>query len=211
MGALIVVTPPAIEPVTLSELKAHCRVTSSDEDTYLGGLLKAARVKVEEYTGRALITQTLRWELDRFPHRGHLLFPRAPVQLVEELRTFDEDDVTGTVMDEDDYVVDVQSEPARLVLKSGVAWPTDLEVARAVRTTFVAGYAPTESPDAGEGVPEQLKLAIKMLALTWYEHRGTLTQLANLKEVPGGIDAILGDFRAWNEFGHAAVSQEGAR
>lgn len=211
MGALIVVAPPAFEPVSLAEAKLHCRVSISDDDAYLQGLVAAARAWVEDYTGRALITQTLRWELDDFPDRHYLLLPKAPVQSITELRTFDEDDEVGTVMDEDDYVVDLQSEPARIVLKSGEVWPTELDVARAVRIPFVAGYEPTASPDAGEAVPELLKLAIKMLVSTWYDHRETVTQLANLKEVPGGIDALLSDFRAWNYFGHASVHQEGAR
>lgn len=213
MGAIVVVSGPALEPVTLAELKEHCRVSVSQDDSYISSLGVAARKMVEDLTGRRLMTQTLRWELDAFPLRDHLLIPVAPVQSIEEVRTFDEDedDDEGTEMPAADYIVDIGSEPARIVLKSGSYWPTELAEARGIRTTFVCGYAPTASPDAGEAVPAGLKLAIKMLVSTWYGYRETLTQVAGLKEVPGGIDALLGEFQAWNRFGHAAVNQEAAR
>jgi len=205
MGALKITAQPAIEPVTLAEAKLHFRVDHSVDDALIAGLALASRANVEEYTGRALITQTQRWTLDRFPCRPYLLVPVAPLQSVTEIRTFDEDDEVGTVFAADKYIVDISSEPARIVLKRNEVWPSDLARAGGVRITLVAGYGATAA-----SVPEMLKLAIKMLANTWYDNRETMTT-HNLKEVPGGMDSLLAGFRAWNEFGHACVSQEGAK
>ncbi len=206
MGALVLVTGPAAEPVSTAEAKTHFRVDHSSEDTLIESLVKAARSLVEKRTGRSLITQTHRWELDGFPCRGYLLLPRAPVQSVTEIRYFGEDDDTGTVIDADDYIVDTGPEPARIVLKRNVLWPTaTLEAARGIRIPFVSGYGA-----AGASVPEGLKIAIKMMAATWYEHREELTR-EDLERVPDGMDALLAEFEAWNAFGHASVHQEGAR
>jgi uncharacterized phiE125 gp8 family phage protein len=51
-----IVTDPAI---TLAEAKAHLRVTSSAEDTLIGGMIEAAAQEIEAQTDIALLTQTI--------------------------------------------------------------------------------------------------------------------------------------------------------
>ena len=53
-------TSPFDDIITLQELKAHCRIDASDEDTYLEALILAARQYAENYTWRAFQTQTWR-------------------------------------------------------------------------------------------------------------------------------------------------------
>lgn len=60
---LVIVTPPAAEPVSVAE--AHARIDASDEDTLIGSLITAARELVETETARRLITQTLDGVLDK--------------------------------------------------------------------------------------------------------------------------------------------------
>lgn len=61
---------PAVEPITLSEAKAHLRVTDTVEDALISNLIKAAREEVEQATGLALITQEWRLYLDSWPPSG---------------------------------------------------------------------------------------------------------------------------------------------
>jgi uncharacterized phiE125 gp8 family phage protein len=123
------VTAPTVEPVTLVEAKAHLRRTDSAEDVLITGLIQAAREKVEEDTGRALITQTLDVYFDGVPCGGAaFLLPKGKLQSVTSLKSYDPDNVEAT-LSSSKYLVDISSEPGRIVLNSGESWPYDLSTA----------------------------------------------------------------------------------
>jgi uncharacterized phiE125 gp8 family phage protein len=83
--SLTVETPPAIEPVTLTEAKQHLRVDIADDDTYIEALIVAARQYAEEYLDRALISQQLAVRMDTFPYEFEL--PRPPMATSGTLTT----------------------------------------------------------------------------------------------------------------------------
>ena len=60
----VLLTPPAVEPLTLAEAKSYLRVDTVDEDDTIAALIAAARLLVEAYARRALITQSWRLSLD---------------------------------------------------------------------------------------------------------------------------------------------------
>ena len=64
MSGLVEVTGPAIEPVTIVEVKSHLRLDIDDDNIVLSSLIKAARVWAENYTGRMFIQRTLQQFLD---------------------------------------------------------------------------------------------------------------------------------------------------
>ena len=65
--SLVIITPPATEPITLTEAKAQCRVDGTAEDALLTIYIQAAREQCERLIGRKLITQTVEQRLDAFP------------------------------------------------------------------------------------------------------------------------------------------------
>ena len=67
MRGLTLVTAPASEPVSLAEAKAHLRIEAADDDSLIGALITAARQSAEAHMRRALMSQTWRLSLDRFP------------------------------------------------------------------------------------------------------------------------------------------------
>lgn len=64
---LKLITPPAIEPVSLPDIKQHLRIDSDLEDAVLSGFITAAREYCESYQNRVFITQTWDLFLDDFP------------------------------------------------------------------------------------------------------------------------------------------------
>ena len=70
MSSIVVISPPAGEPVDLqTELKPHLRVTIDTEDKLLAVYLQAARELAEVETGLSLINKGYLQSHDRFPRR----------------------------------------------------------------------------------------------------------------------------------------------
>jgi uncharacterized phiE125 gp8 family phage protein len=175
---LQLLTPPAAEPVSLAEAKAHLRVDFNDHDALITALISAARQAAETITGRQFLTA--RWKLvqDSFPGPsgrgvpagvsfslpGHaILLPKCPVQSVFAIQYLDMDGSIQT-MPSTDYTVDTACEPARLTPVFGKFWPTTLPQIGAVEVTFDAGYG------AAAAVPEGIKSWIKLRVGSLYVH-----------------------------------------
>jgi uncharacterized phiE125 gp8 family phage protein len=177
-------TAPTVEPVSRTELKLHCRVDSSDDDTLLDALEIAARQSVENHTGRALINQTWELRLDAFPTEIQL--PICPVVSA----TISYVDSAGAVktLSPTVYDVDKYSEPGRITPAYGQSVPATREIPNAVTVTFVSGYGATAA-----SVPEALKCAIKLLAAHLYEHRESVGD--SLSVLPLSVDFLCWQYR----------------
>ena len=174
------ITPPAAEPVSVSELKAHLRVTHSADDAYLGELATAAREYAEQQTGRALAEQTREYTADAFPSNGVLRLGFAPVVSISSVKYLDEAGAEQTLA-ATVYTVDTQSEPGALVLKVDRAWPDTAKLPAAVRVRYVCGT--TARP--------LLKQAVIFIAAHWYEQRLPVNVGNIINEIPHTLDAIL--------------------
>ena len=160
MMAVKVITKPTVEPVSLEQAKAHLRVDTTDQDDLIEALITAARQRIEDETGRALITQTLEIAMDYFVEPPDLRFvtlpyitpakaialPRPPLQSLKRISYYDGDgnevmlhDEVGSPTVISDLVVDTYSQPGRLVPASGGSWPATQDRANAVVIRYVAG------------------------------------------------------------------------
>lgn len=61
------ITPPAGEPVSLQEAKAHLRVDFDDDDGLIQALIAAARQAAETITNRQLMSARWKLVMDSFP------------------------------------------------------------------------------------------------------------------------------------------------
>lgn len=163
---LTLTTPPAVEPVTTSEAKTHMRITASDEDTYIGTLIKAARLDSELVQHRQFITATYTLTLDRFPTCDYIDLPRPPLQSVTSVKYYDTGGTLQT-FSSGNYTVDTSTAPGRIYVDWDTGWPTDVDDRRnAVQIVFVAGYG-----NASTDVPQTTLQAIKIKVAHWFENR----------------------------------------
>lgn len=200
--SLKVATQPAVEPVTLAEAKQHLRVDISDDDTYIGALITAARQWVEEYVDRALVSQQLTMRLDSFPYEFEL--PRPPMAssgtLTATTITYTLDPggsgtatLTTTTLSASTYRVDREDTPGRIRTVYGGTWPSHLSDPNAVAVTWWAGYGAE-----GSNVPAAIRHAMLMLIGHFYERRLAADSVP-ATEVPFGVKALL-DSQKWGSY-----------
>lgn len=192
---LVLVTAPAVEAVTVDDLKSHLRIDGTDEDTVLAAIVAAARIHVEQtILRRALITQTFDLYFDDFSTSGLIRLPRPPLVSVTGVYYTPEGGVETTFSGAN-YVVDNKTTPGAVVLKRNCSWPADvLEPVNGVRVRFVAGYGAN-----GTSVPAPILQAIKLLGGDLYENRegSVVGQGVSVVSVPIGVTYLCQAFRTW--------------
>ncbi|MER2519736.1 MAG: head-tail connector protein [Bdellovibrionales bacterium] len=204
MRSLKLITPPAVEPVTLAEAKQQARIDLGDDDAFVTALIVAARQWAEHYTGRAFLAQVWQLWLDDAPGAGdemafgvsdlscadcgYVALARAPLMAVSSVQTFDDNDV-ATVWNAANYYVDTAHEPGRLALRRGAVWPVPTRAVNGLMIQYMAGYG----AEAG-AVPETIRMAIRQLVAHWYEHRGEAS-LDAAAMAPLTVRALLDPYR----------------
>ena len=185
--SLKLVTAPEQEPITLTEAKDHLRVDTEDDDSVISGLILAARQWAEEYTGRQLATATLDWFIDGFCQQFSV--PLPPLQSVTSIKYLDTAGVEQT-LSASTYRVDAVSEPGRVALDYGKAWPCTYPVINAVTVRFMAGYA---------AVPEPIRQALLLLIGELYDQRQESVP-SQINSVPFGVRALLTPYKVWQSY-----------
>ena len=163
--SLQLISPPAVEPVTLAEAKAHLKVDTTDDDALITSLITAARTRAEWLTHRALITQSWIFWRDLWPADGFEL-PLPPLQSLASITAYDLNDA-ATVLDASSYRLDAAGVPARIGWRPAVVPPPSLRAFNTLAVAFTAGYG-----NAGSDVPEPIRRALLAIVADLYSHRG---------------------------------------
>jgi uncharacterized phiE125 gp8 family phage protein len=181
-SALRIKTQPAIEPVDVSLAKQHLRVDTDADDALISGMIVSARAMVEQWTGRAMITQTLVWTFsDTWGGALAYNLPRSPASAVNTVSQLASDG-SSVALPADQYVAFLASEPAKVTF---VAAPAD--GTQYAQIEFVAGYG-----DTAADVPAPLQQAILMVVGYTYEHRGDEADTGSLAMRVGAYLAAYG-------------------
>ena len=188
----VLVTPPAIAPVTVAEFKAQSRVDVSDDDAIIARLISAATAHLDGWTGilgRALVEQTWRQDFDAFCRDMRL--PLFPVISIASVAYDDASGAAQTIAGTNYRLVNDEG-GAILRLNDEFAFPAVFDEAPAIRVTYVAGYPTTAGVST---VPESIKHAILLLAAHWYEHREAVVAGGAPAVLSMAVDALLAPYR----------------
>jgi len=181
--ASILLTAPAVEPLSHDDAKAFLRVEHDAEDDFIAALVAAARLQVEAQTRRALIAQTWRLILDRWPDDGRLPVRPGPLRDLVAARVYDVNNVA--------HAIDLQS----FVIDTAASAIVFAPWALAVPGRLTAGIALDVSIGYGAvaaDVPEPLRQAIRLIVAHGYEYRGTGSAAAPL---PSTAAALIAPYR----------------
>ncbi|MEM6851363.1 MAG: head-tail connector protein [Pseudomonadota bacterium] len=189
MKSVTHIAPPNVEPVSLTEAKLHLRIDHSDEDSYIAGLIVAARRLAEKRTGRSFITQTWALTMDAFADPDVVELRRGPVQSIDHFRVYDADDAAETVA-ATAYRLDGEGAYPRLTRRGAASWPRPGRRASGIEIQYRAGFG-----DTATDVPQDVRQAILTLAAHLYERREILSE-RRLYEAPPAFSALLAPYMA---------------
>lgn len=188
------ITAPSAEPVLLADAKLHLRIETAytADDTYITALLTAAREYVEAITNRKLITQTWKAYLADWPDGDAIQLPFGKLQSVTSVVYIDSDGTSNT-FSTDDYTVESDTEPGRVVLNYMESWPSaTLRPSNPIQIQYICGYGLS-----GSTVPAPILQAIKLMISDMYEQREPF--IVGRSYTPTrAVDALLSPYRLWS-------------
>jgi uncharacterized phiE125 gp8 family phage protein len=176
---------PAVEPVSLGEAKGFLRLDEADEDALVSTLIGAARLHVEGVTGRALVAQSWRMVLDRWPENGMVKLPVSPLMSVTAISATDDNGVSHEI-----GLEQFGREPDRLLVPRAVVGMPALQERGGIEIDYVAGFG-----SEPEDVPADLRQTLLGLVAHWFEHRDAVIVAGSGTLVPSGFDRAVSAYK----------------
>lgn len=178
MNLTLISAPPM--PVSLDEVRLHCRIDHSDEDDYLNILVSSAHLYAEHYCQRSFGEQTWRGNWWDWPKR----LPKPPLVSVSEIRFWRHGE--QQVLDPSEYRLDL-SMPGRVLPVH--SFPIADDRPDAVEITWVAGHEASEN----------VRLACLIMVSHWYQVREPVVVGTIIAQVPWSANALL-DRERWGDY-----------
>lgn len=185
-------TPPSETPVSLAEAKAHCRVTHSDDDTYITGLIGAAVGHLDGRAGilgRCIMEQEWVFPFPKWPATGKLVVD-IPDVTEAAVTYFDEDGAEQTVPDSV-YLVERDVRGTAIWLMSGFTWPAlHADRPAPVQVTVTAKIL------ANAPALQAIRHAMLLMIGHWYENReAVMVGQLDTRTLPLAVDRLLAPLR----------------
>lgn len=190
----VLVTAPVDEPLSLDEAKLRAGldwIAGDPRDALMRGFIAAARGKVEQDTGLALLTQIRDIYLDAVPAAWtplSLPWQSTPLQSVTSVTSTDTAGVPH-LLDPSNYVVDVAS--GRIGVSMTGVWPTDLQSFQPWVIRIVSGW-----PSAAD-IPPLLIHAVGLMTAHFATVGRDVAAVERVSgiEVPYGYDDAIAPYR----------------
>lgn len=198
---VVVATAPATpigNLLSLADIRGHAAIDDATSDTELTRYLSEAVAMIDgpQGIGYALLTQTWRLSLDRFPSQTRGLYeqnimdeirlPGAPVKSIVSI-VYTDRGGASTTLAADQYVVDLDRSPAVLMPAYGLSWPEARIQPGAVKITYTLGEATAAT------VNPRLISAV-MLMVSYRDKFREAAGVADTKPIPMGVESLLREF-----------------
>ena len=182
----ILLTGPAIEPLSLEEAKTFLRVEHDDDDQLIAALIASARMQIEGQGKIALISQDWRVVLDCWPHHGRIAVKPEPLKALNAARVYDFQGQPQTV-DTQAFVADLGNSTFAFM-----PWTMRVpgRIAAGIELDVTVGFG-----DAATDVPDSLRQAIRLLVAHWYENRGLVAGADKSVVLPSTVAALIAPYR----------------
>lgn len=174
-------TGAVTEPVTLAEAKEYARIDGFSEDALITSLITMARVHCESYIGKSIVLKTVTIDSFTFPYQFQMPYgPLTNEANISKCVTIDENNVETPLQ----YRVNAGLFPKLFILGGAQSYKFKL--------VYSAGFTT---------VPDDIKLAIKMMVNTLYERREDVIVGTIVADFPLGVKALLMPYKTYNWFG----------
>lgn len=177
---LTLVAPAAELPVSTRDMKAHLRVTGSEEDYLIESYTRAAVAALDGMgeLGRAIVSQS--WAESFQTASRDVNLAMTPAQSITSVKYYDDSNTLQTA-NLSDFTL-YKGDDWAFVRSDN--WPTGYDRPDAITVEYVAGYGPAGS------VPVDICHAIKLIVAHWYENREDASA-ANLNNIPRGATMLI--------------------
>jgi uncharacterized phiE125 gp8 family phage protein len=209
------VTGPAVEPLTVAQVQAHCRIDDGDPQLALIPLIiSATRAYAEKITNRSFLLQSWLATGDQFPGYNiaplvgsytqiplqprppEIVLAHGPVVAVTSVKYLDTTGVQQT-LDPSTYVLDASGLSPRIAPAYGKQWPSTLMQIGGVQVAYNAGLGTGALADSAL-VAENVRQWMLIRIATAYEHREEVEQVARGRLEPlAYVDSLLDLEREW--------------
>jgi len=175
------VTPASSLPVSVADAKTFCRITTSAHDTLIEDHINEATRQFENRANICIMPQV--WNLslsyDEVVERIEIL--KYPILGFNSITYFDTNNTSQSLTNsQGDYISFIAGRPSTLQFDEV---PTTYERDGAMTIQFLAGF---------DTVPDDIKLAIKMMVNRMYWHPDD-----PVSEKFSYVDRIIRDNRSW--------------
>jgi len=174
-------TPDFSTVISTADLKAHLRVTHSDEDSIINSYRTAACQFVENYCNTRLTDHTVNFYANYFSSVIELTL--APCIRVNNVKYSTAKGAALTTLSSTQYYTETNRNPAVIKFMTAPSVNTD-DIAPIVINADI-GYSTA---------PEALVQAVRFLVSHYYENRQA-AEVAKIKEVPIGVFSLMEAYR----------------
>lgn len=184
-------TPPAYQPLTLTEVKLHLRVDHSDEDALIGILQGAAVDTCQQLTGRSIMAQGWKLTLNGWADAVRLPYPE--ISAVSSIKYFDEEGAQQTL---DSSMYELIGDTVHKT--SGATYPELWDGPGVVEINYTAGYSAGNEAAQQAAVPYGIKAWLLLTIGTLYANRESIQTGVSVAALPDRFaDSLLDRFKVY--------------